>query len=147
MIGGLRAVVRTDLIQTLVFISGGIAAHFIIPNIAGLEWSSMMQNGFENNKIITLEWSYLNVILVGFLGGVIFDMATHGVDQDFAQRLTANKSMKTAQKAIILSTILSIFIGFLFLGIGALLYSFYRPRDSLRQQLSWQEHLRNKFLA
>ena len=126
MIGGLRAVVRTDLIQTLVFISGGIAAHFIIPNIAGLEWSAMIQEGFENNKIITLEWSYISVILIGFLGGIIFDTATHGVDQDFAQRLLAARNLKSAKTSIIFSSFLSIFVGTLFLSIGTLLWVYHQ---------------------
>jgi len=126
MIGGLKAVIRTDIIQTLVFISGGIAAHFIIPQVAGMDWSTMMLAGFENNKIITLEWSYLSVITVGFFGGIIFDMATHGVDQDFAQRLLSAKSLKSAQRSIMSSSFLSIFVGLLFLSIGTLLWVYHQ---------------------
>jgi hypothetical protein len=60
------------------------------------------------------------------LGGILFDMATHGVDQDFVQRLTANRDMKHAQWAIFLSSFASIAVGFIFLGVGALLWSFYQ---------------------
>ena len=126
MIGGLKAVIRTDIIQTLVFISGGIAAHFIIPQVAAMDWSAMMLVGFENNKIITLDWSYLSVITVGFFGGIIFDMATHGVDQDFAQRLLSAKNLKSAQRSIMASSFLSIFVGLLFLSIGTLLWVYHQ---------------------
>jgi len=126
MIGGLKAVIRTDLIQTLVFIIGGISAHLIIPKIAEMNWSSMMLHGFNSGKVITFELHYLKVVAVGFFGGIIFDMATHGVDQDFAQRLLSTKNLKSAQKSIFLSSFLSIFVGLLFLGIGTLLWVYHQ---------------------
>ena len=126
MIGGLRAVVKTDVIQTFVFISGGIAAHFIIPQVAEMSWSEMIYSGHENNKIFTPNFSYIKIVLVGFLGGIIFDMATHGVDQDFAQRLLATKSLKDAQFSITMSSFLSIFVGLLFLSIGTLLWVYHQ---------------------
>src|SRR5690606_21894762 len=54
------------------------------------------------------------------------DMSTHGVDQDFAQRLTANESLKKGQLAIFFSSFISIAVGFLFLGVGALLWADYQ---------------------
>ena len=126
MIGGLRAVIKTDFLQTLVFTFGGIAAHFIIPKIANKNWSEMIYHGFSNDKIITLDIEYFKIILVGFLGGIIFDMATHGVDQDFAQRLLATKNLKSSQRSIVLSSLFSIFIGLIFLSIGTLLWSYHQ---------------------
>jgi solute:Na+ symporter, SSS family len=126
MIGGLKAVIRTDLIQTLVFISGGIAAHYIIPQIANQQWSDMISTGFINGKIISFEWSYLKIICIGFFGGIVFDLSTHGVDQDFAQRLLATKTLKDAQRSIIFSSFLSIFVGLLFLSIGTLLWVYHQ---------------------
>lgn len=126
MIGGLRAVIRTDLVQTIVFIAGGIAAHLIIPQIANSNWASMMAEGYQNGKIITLNFDYFKVFAIGFFGGIIFDMATHGVDQDFAQRLLSAKTLKNAQKAIFLSSFFSIFVGLLFLSIGTLLWVYHQ---------------------
>ena len=126
MIGGLKAVVRTDVIQTLIFISGGIAAHLIIPEISGKQWGDMLYEGWQNNKIFTPSISYTKIIAIGFFGGIVFDMATHGVDQDFVQRLLATKTLRQAQKSIILSSFLSIFVGLLFLSIGTLLWSYHQ---------------------
>ena len=77
-------------------------------------------------KILKLEVSYIPIILTGVFGGALFDIASHGVDQDFAQRLLANKSKKGAQSAILFSSIFSISIGLLFLSIGTLLYSYHQ---------------------
>ena len=125
LIGGLKAVVRTDLLQTLVFITGGICAHIMIPEFSEKSWSEMMQIGLESEKIFSFDLSYIWIVLTGVLGGVIFDIATHGVDQDFAQRLLANKSLKGAQKSIFFSSFFSIFVGLLFLSIGTLLYAYH----------------------
>ena len=125
-IGGLKTVVRTDILQTLIFIAGGVSAHLLIPKIAESNWSAMINQGFQMGKILKLEASYIPIILTGVFGGALFDIASHGVDQDFAQRLLANKSKKGAQSAILLSSIFSISIGLLFLSIGTLLYSYHQ---------------------
>lgn len=126
MIGGLKAVVKTDTIQMMLFIIGGIVAHYLIPKVGNADWSEYMMTAFHNGKTSFLDFSNPWPFITGVIGGILFDMATHGVDQDFAQRLTANKSMKTAQAAIITSTFLSIAVGLLFLSIGALLWSYYQ---------------------
>jgi hypothetical protein len=53
-------------------------------------------------------------------------MSTHGVDQDFAQRLTANATLRGGQRAIFFSSFISIAVGLLFLGVGALLWAYYK---------------------
>ena len=148
MIGGLKAVIRTDVIQTFIFILGGIAAHIYIPKIANKEWIDMIHQGWVNNKIITLSPNYLTIILTGFIGGIIFDMATHGVDQDFAQRLLAAKNIKSAQKSIFLSSFFSIFVGLLFLSIGTLLWSYHQSipfNPELKSDYVFAVFITNKF--
>jgi len=126
LIGGLKAVVRTDMVQMGLFIFGGIVAHYMISHLSGDSWFELISNAHAAGKTSFLDFSNPWPFLTGVIGGVLFDMATHGVDQDFAQRLTANKSIKGAQTAIIWSSVLSIFVGLLFLSIGALLWSFYQ---------------------
>ena len=79
-----------------------------------------------NNKLFTFEYSYIPIILTGILGGALFDIATHGIDQDFAQRLLANKSKRGAQFSIFISAFFSIGVGLLFLSIGTLLFGYHQ---------------------
>lgn len=138
LIGGLKAVVRTDIIQMALFITGGLAAHYIIPEVAGIPWTDLMTIASVANK--TSIMSDPGLFCIGVAGGILFDMATHGVDQDFVQRLTANQSMAGAQKAIIISSFVSIFVGLLFLSIGSLLWSYY-------QQLAAPDMANDKLFA
>lgn len=126
LIGGLKAVVRTDMVQMGLFILGGIIAHYIIPSIDGRSWQEMIEIAITAEKTSFFNLSNPWPFITGVVGGILFDMATHGVDQDFVQRLTANRSLKSAQRAIVISSFLSIAVGLLFLSIGALLWVHYQ---------------------
>lgn len=124
LFGGLKAVVRTDIVQMGLFITGGIVAHFLIPDIADRTWLEMIYQAFDAGKLSIQigdsPWGFVTGIIAGFL----FDIATHGTDQDFMQRLLAGKNLKSAQRAIFFSSFASITTGLLFLGVGALLWSY-----------------------
>lgn len=125
-IGGLKAVVRTDILQMILFIVGGFLAHYLIPQIANQSWGDMMSLAQEEGKTAFFDFTNPWPFIIGLAGGFLFDMSTHGVDQDFAQRITANKKLKYGQMAIFFSSFISISVGLLFLGVGALLWSFYQ---------------------
>lgn len=126
LMGGLKAVVRTDLMQTALFVGGGLAAHYIIPEIAQRSWSNLYGMAQAAGRTWIFSWNQATTFFVGVSGGVLFDMCTHGVDQDFTQRLMGAKSEKVAKRAIFVSTFFSIGVGLLFLSIGALLYGFFQ---------------------
>ncbi len=125
-IGGLKAVVRTDMLQMSLFIIGGLLAHYLIPKTAGQSWGEMMSLAQAAGKTSFLDFSNPWPFIIGIFGGFLFDMSTHGVDQDFAQRITANKKLIYGQYAIFFSSFISIGVGLLFLSIGSLLWAYYQ---------------------
>ena len=125
-VGGLKAVVRTDILQLALFISGGLLAHYLIPKVSGQNWGDMMMQAQAAGKTSFFDFSNPWPFIIGILGGFLFDMSTHGVDQDFAQRISANRNIRGGQYAIFFSSFISISVGLLFLGVGALLWSHYK---------------------
>ncbi len=125
LIGGLKVVVKTDFYQVLIFVLGGFFAHYLIADLSNFTWMELLGQAYSNGKIVDFSNLYRD-LFIGVVGGILFDICTHGMDQDFVQRLLACKDLKTAQKSIMLSSIFSISIGLLFLSIGALLWSHYQ---------------------
>lgn len=126
MIGGLKAVVRTDMIQATVFILGGIVAHYVVGKMSSLTWGELVAFGFENGKFNL--WSNANSLMsfaYGIIAGIAYDAATHGVDQDLSQKLLGAKDMRTAQKALAWSALGSVLVNMIFLSLGVILWSFY----------------------
>ena len=103
LVGGLKAVVRTDIMQLALFIFGGLLAHYLIPETSGQSWSELMGMAQAAGKTSFFNLDNPWPFIFGIFGGILFDMSTHGVDQDFAQRLTANHSLRHAQLAIFFS--------------------------------------------
>jgi solute:Na+ symporter, SSS family len=146
LVGGLKAVVRTDMLQLGLFVSGGLIAHYLIPHTGNQSWVDLMSIAHEAGKTSFFDINNPWPFIFGIFGGILFDMSTHGVDQDFAQRLTANRSLKHGQMAIFFSSFISIAVGTLFLGVGALLWALYQGQP-LPAGVENADHLFSYFIV
>jgi SSS family solute:Na+ symporter len=125
MLGGLKAVVRTDMLQAAIFILGGIAAHYIVGKMSSFSWGELVSFGFDNGKFSLLNNNGIVTFLYGIFAGVAYDAATHGVDQDLTQKLFGSENVETAQKALAWSAFGSFFVNLLFLSLGVILWAYY----------------------
>ena len=141
-IGGLKAVVWTDVLQAGILAVSIIAAMIVLwTHIPGgadqiaaeldqpgdwVFWSWGLKEG-ENlwgqfKSILSQEYT----IWAAFLGSSFVTMATHGTDQDMVQRMLAARNSTSGAKAVILSGLIDLPIVFVFLFTGMLLYVFYQ---------------------
>jgi Na+/proline symporter len=126
MIGGLKAVVRTDMIQAGIFIFGGITAHFIVGKLSSHTWGELFVHGWNAGKFSWFDgFGGFMSFLYGILAGIAYDAATHGVDQDLVQKLFGAQDMETARKALGWSALGSFLVNLLFLTLGVILWSYY----------------------
>ncbi len=130
--GGMRAVVWTDVMQTGVYLFGGIAAIVLLGQGVDGGWSAIFERAGEAAKLRTIDTAFVidrpHTLWAGLLGGGFLAMASHGADQLIVQRLLASASLRDARRALIGSGIAVMlqFAMFLIIGIG--LWAFYNGR-------------------
>ena len=130
--GGMRAVVWTDVVQTGVYIFGGLAAIMLLGQGVEGGWSQILATASEGGKLRLVDtymgFDRAQTMFAGLLGGAFLSMASHGADQLIVQRLLASESLKDARKALIGSGIAVIIQFALFLMIGIGLWVYYGAR-------------------
>lgn len=123
-LGGMKAVLWTDLIQFVIKIAGAALAGVFVLDIIPGGWDTFVTVGFEKGKFVWFNPS-LSPILpftlwAGVIGGAVFSMASHGADQLMVQRYLCAKSLGQARTALVLSgfTVFAQFVLFLLVGVG-----------------------------
>jgi SSS family transporter len=137
--GGIKAVVWTNVVQTLTFmIAGAVAIGFLLSRIDGGAASVVALAGAAG-KLKVFNWgpaaglaAYLqhllsdpNIFVLATLNGFFGSMAAFGTDQELMQRLLTVETRKESQKTMLLTPIGSFLVMIIFLFIGACLYAFY----------------------
>lgn len=131
--GGMRAVIWTDVVQTVVYVGGGIAAVYLLSQGIPGGWDTIFTRAGDADKLrlfdLYLGFDRPHTLLAGLLGGAFLSMASHGADQLIVQRLLAASSLADARRALIGSGIAVILQFALFLAIGIGLWAFYAGRE------------------
>lgn len=125
-LGGLKAVVWADVIQLVVYLSGGLAALWIATDLAGGLPRVLELAGAEGKlRVINPELSFTTTytFLGGLLGGGLLSAASHGTDHLIVQRLLATRSLREARIALVGSGVVVIFQFLLFLFVGVTIWA------------------------
>lgn len=126
--GGMRAVVWTDVLQTSVYLLGGLAAVWLLGRGVPGGWHAILGTAAAHGKLrlidTTISISKPYTLFAGLLGGAFLSMASHGADQLIVQRLLASPSLRDARRALIGSgvAVIAQFLLFLLIGIGLYAY-------------------------
>lgn len=123
-LGGMRAVIWTDLIQFATYTVGAVLAGVVllhqIPSGDPSVWPLLHDAGklrvFDFSTDPTRPFTFW----AGLIGGAFLTMATHGADQIMVQRYLCARSVGQARLALVLSgvTVLVQFLLFLLIGVG-----------------------------
>lgn len=141
-VGGIKAVVWTDLIQASVMFGGALAAIAVLALTMPQGSSSIIafiqdpntklsmfslgtddKLSFIANVKRVLESEY--TIYAALLGSTFITLATHGTDQDMVQRMLTATDYKKSRLSLICSGLADIPIVFIFITIGVLLHIHY----------------------
>lgn len=141
-VGGIKAVIWTDLIQACLMFGGAIFSLGAILYLMPGGWEGLRQatNNFSEFKVFTLGldgvdsigeffhavFSQEYTLWTALIGYVFLVMATHGTDQDMVQRMLTAPDVRRSRRSLILSGVADIPIALVFVSVGIFLYGFYR---------------------
>jgi len=127
--GGMRAVIWTDVVQLVLYLTGSVVAFFLLLHKIPGGWPSVAHiAAASGGKLSIFDFSFSltrsYTFWSGLLGGTFLTMASHGTDQTMVQRLLAARNERDAKTALLSSGVL-IFAQFaLFLILGVMLFAF-----------------------
>ena len=141
-LGGIKAVIWTDLIQASIMIGSALVAlgllysaipggwHEIVERHGGFHASDFIATGLDPARhgwdkikgMFEVEYT----IFAGLIGSTFITMATHGTDQDMVQRMLTAPDIRRSRRSLILSGLADIPIALTFLSIGLLLWVYYQ---------------------
>lgn len=129
--GGIKTVIWTDALQTILMLATLVFAIYSISNVLGNEFDISTQGAgimdwfvVDDPKAGDFWWKHI-------LGGMFVTIAMTGLDQDMMQRNLSCKSAKDAQKNLISLGIVLIIVNFAFLLLGAYLYAYVQSKPEL----------------
>ncbi len=126
-LGGMKAVIWTDLIQFVIKIAGAVLAFAFVLKLLPGGWDAFLSGGESDGRFklidLSLDPKSDSNLWAGVIGGAVFSMASHGADQLMVQRYLCAKSLGQARLALVLSgfVILVQFLLFLAIGVGMFL--------------------------
>ena len=128
VMGGMEAVIWTDVIQVVVLLGGALLSIFIaIANIDG-GFSTVIEVGmeFEKFKLIDWSWDYTQLVFwVAIIGFFFLNLIPYSSDQVVIQRYLTVKDEKEAEKSLWTNGLITIPGIFLFFGLGTVLFVYY----------------------
>ena len=129
VLGGIEAVIWTDVVQTIILLLGGILCLVFIASDLPGGFSEVFRIGAENHKFSLgpINWDLdKRTFFVMLLIGAINFTTAYSSDQNIVQRYLASKSMREARKATIICAIMSFPTWLAFFFLGTCLFVFYK---------------------
>ena len=124
--GGVKTIVWTDTLQTTCMLAGLIVCVYYIMNSLGLSFSGTMAalDAKGYTRIFNMDVNSPGFFVKQIIGGAFITIAMTGLDQEMMQKNISVRTLKDSQKNMVSFSIIIVFVNFLFLFLGGLLYLF-----------------------
>lgn len=133
MMGGITAVIWTDVIQAAVLFVGAFIILFALFDSMPLPLAEVLADLKEQGKTNPLNFSFdLSVeatVWSGVIAMSLFHITVYGANQMMVQRTLAAKNIGDAKKSFLLMGFVAFFIYFLFFLLGILFYGYYGGQE------------------
>ncbi len=135
VMGGLKAVIWTDVLQAVVLGGAIIAVMFLAISRVDGGWSAFWAIASENNKfqmfhlnanlLAPENFTGRNTVFTAAAFGLFMYLPGYAVSQNMIQRYVCAGSLAGGRRMVILSAAINAGLGLLFLLVGTALFSFY----------------------
>ena len=141
VLGGIEAVIWTDVIQTIVLVGGALVAFFVIVGEVDGGFSAIIETASRQGKfeMVNTDLSFvsgIDTIWVIIIGGIFAQILSYGTDQAVVQRYLTTATEKEAAKAIWTNSALSVPLSVLFFGVGTALFVFFQQQPANLEPIS-----------
>ncbi len=122
--GGVKTIIYTDTLQTTGMLLGLVVCIIVIIKMLGTDFSGAMSLMTDRGYTQIFNWDYKagSFALKHILGGMFIAIAMTGLDQEMMQKNISVKTLKGSQKNMMTFTAVLMFVNFLFLVLGGVLY-------------------------
>ena len=119
--GGIKTVVWTDTLQTTFLLLAAIITVVCILKELNISIPDLLKASSEQGytKLIETDPNHSKFWLKQILSGAFITIVMTGLDQDMMQKNMTCKNLRSAQKNVITSSVLFIFVNIIFLCLGA----------------------------
>ena len=128
--GGMKAVIWTDVIQLVIYLTGSFVAFVLLLEKIPGGWTEVTRvAAAAGGKLRVFDFTFsltrTYTFWSGVLGGTFLTMASHGTDQTIVQRLLAARSQRESKLALLSSGVIILAQFALFLVLGVMLYAYH----------------------
>ncbi|MDH7599706.1 MAG: sodium:solute symporter [Sedimentisphaerales bacterium] len=129
LLGGIEAVIWTDIIQGIMLVAGGLIATATLLFCTPEGPIKMIQTAYQAGKISVgpFDWDFRRLTFwVMAINGIFYALQKHGTDQAVVQRFLTARSDRTAIRAALTGSLTCVFVWTLFMFIGSMLWAYYK---------------------
>ena len=137
--GGIGTLVFTDALQSTFLIGGLLVCFSLIyfsPELSDHSLSFLFWN--SSNYTTIFNWDCFSSSYFGkhFVGGIFLCVAMTGLDQNMMQKNLSCRSLKDAQKNMLMTAFIVVLVNIVFLSLGVLMIEFLSAKGTLESTIA-----------
>jgi SSS family solute:Na+ symporter len=128
LMGGMEAVIWTDVMQSVIMIGGVLFVGYILSTVIFSKPDFLIQNAIDANKFSLGDTSFSlssRTIWVMIIYGVTENIRNLMADQNYTQKYASTASEKKAKRSVWIAMLMYLPLTAIFLYIGSALFAFY----------------------
>lgn len=150
MAGGMKAVVWTGVLQSLVLMAGPVICIVALLGRTPGGFAEVLEVGSDGGKFSLGSFGSslsTDTFWVVFIYGLVINLGNFGIDQSYVQRYVTARTDREAAKSVALTAILYVPVAGLFFFIGTALFTFYRAHPELLGSITEPDRVFPHFIA